>query len=322
MSDNKHAGKARPVVIKRVKKSAHAAAPHGGAWKIAYADFVTAMMAFFLLMWLLGSTAKGDLQGIADYFSAPLTVAMSGGDGAGSSTSIVPGGGEDLSRSHGQVHQSQSIDRPGQRSGRKTGGSSETHREARRIAALKARVDAMLERTGLQHELRHQVRTEIIEDGLLIQILDDQNRAMFDLGSAELQPYMRDILHAVGAALAAVEGERISLSGHTDATPYSGGERGYSNWELSAERANASRRELVAAGMPLGQLARVVGLADSQPLLPGAPRAPQNRRITITVLTHAAQQRLLGHVPVPASSAAIAAAQRDAAAAPSGGAGA
>jgi len=321
MREDKHEDKARPVVIKRVKKSAHAATTHGGAWKIAYADFVTAMMAFFLLMWLLGSTAKGDLQGIADYFSAPLTVAMSGGDGAGSSTSIVPGGGEDLSRSHGQIHQSQSVDRPGQRAGRKTGGSSQS--EARRIAALKARVDAMLERAGLLHELRHQVRTEIIEDGLLIQILDDQNRAMFDLGSAELQPHMRDILHAVGAALAGVQGERISLSGHTDAAPYSGGERGYSNWELSAERANASRRELVAAGMPLGQLARVVGLADSQPLLPEAPRAPQNRRITITVLTHAAQQRLLGHVPALAPSAATAAAQRGGVAtAPSGGAGA
>jgi len=308
-SENRHeSGKKTPtrIIIKRARKSSHGRHHHGGAWKIAYADFVTAMMAFFLLMWLLGSTAKGDLQGIADYFSAPMMVAMSGGDGSGTSSSIVPGGGEDLSRNHGQIHRSQSIDQPGRREGRKTGSQGQAQRELRRMRALKARVDAALDNSALLAEVRQQVRTEIIEDGLLIQILDEQHRPMFDLGSAQLQPYMRDILHAVGTALAAVQGERISLSGHTDAAPYSGGERGYSNWELSAERANASRRELVAAGMPLGQLARVVGVADSQPLLPQTPRAPQNRRITITVLTEAAQERLLGNVPALAAAGATA----------------
>jgi chemotaxis protein MotB len=144
------------------------------------------------------------------------------------------------------------------------------------------------------NEFRSQIRTDVTPDGLQIQIVDEQNRPMFDSGSALVKPYMRDILREVGAALAGAE-NRISLSGHTDAAPYGNADRGYSNWELSADRANASRRELVAAGMPLNQLARITGLASSDLLLPDDPRAPQNRRITITVLTQEAEKRLLGH---------------------------
>ncbi len=130
-------------------------------------------------------------------------------------------------------------------------------------------------------------------DGLQIQIVDDQNRPMFDSGSALVKPYMRDILRDIGAALVEVE-NRISLAGHTDSAPYGNSDRGYSNWELSADRANASRRELVAAGMPDAKLGRVVGLAASDLLEPDNPRAPANRRITITVLTREAEERLLG----------------------------
>jgi chemotaxis protein MotB len=130
-------------------------------------------------------------------------------------------------------------------------------------------------------------------DGLQIQIVDDQNRPMFDSGSAVVKPYMRDILRDIGAALVEVE-NRISLAGHTDSAVYGKGDRGYSNWELSADRANASRRELVAAGMPDSKLSRVVGLAASDLLEPDNPRAPANRRITITILTREAEERLLG----------------------------
>ena len=138
-----------------------------------------------------------------------------------------------------------------------------------------------------------QIRIEITPDGLLIQIIDDQNRPMFDSGSAMVKPYMRDILREIGAALGGVE-NRLSLAGHTDAVPYGNSDRGYSNWELSADRANASRRELVAAGMPDAKLGRVVGLAASDLLEPNNPRSPANRRITITVLTREAEERLLG----------------------------
>ncbi|MDR0225023.1 MAG: flagellar motor protein MotB [Burkholderiaceae bacterium] len=284
--------KLQPIIIKRVKKSAHA--PHGGAWKIAYADFVTAMMAFFLLMWLLGSTAKGELQGIAAYFSSPLKVSMAGGDGAGNSSSVIPGGGNDLAKVHGQVRRSESADNSNRRTSIDAGRADQAQVDSNRIKALKAKVDAMITSNARLNEFRSQIRTDVTPDGLQIQIVDEQNRPMFDSGSAVVKPYMRDILREVGAALSGAE-NRISLSGHTDAAPYGNADRGYSNWELSADRANASRRELVAAGMPLNQLARITGLASSDLLLPDDPRAPQNRRITITVLTLEAEKRLLEH---------------------------
>ena len=283
--------KLQPIIIKRVKKAAHA--HHGGAWKIAYADFVTAMMAFFLLMWLLGSTAQGELQGIAAYFNSPLKVAMSGGSGAGNSSSIVPGGGNDLSKVHGQVRRSEADDNANRRSSQAMGRADESKRDAQRLHALKAKVEAMIASNSKLNEYRSQIRTEITQDGLMIQIVDEQNRPMFDSGSALVKPYMRDILREIGAAMGSAENS-ISLSGHTDAAPYGNADRGYSNWELSADRANASRRELVAAGMPMDKLARVVGMASSDPLLPEETRAAQNRRITITVLTKEAERRMLG----------------------------
>ena len=281
--------KLQPIIIKRVKKGGHAA--HGGAWKIAYADFVTAMMSFFLLMWLLGSTAKGDLQGIAAYFASPLKVAMAGGDGAGNSSSVIPGGGTDLSRVHGQVRRSDSAEDTSRRMD--TNSRAERARQdAARIKALQSKIDAMITGNPKLNEYRSQIRIDVTPDGLQIQIVDEQNRPMFDSGSALVKPYMREILQAIGSSLGDVE-NRISLAGHTDATPYGNADRGYSNWELSADRANATRRELVAAGMPDAKLARVVGLAASDPLEPDHPRAPLNRRITITVLTHEAEERLL-----------------------------
>ncbi len=282
--------KLQPIIVKRVKKGGHGA--HGGAWKIAYADFMTAMMAFFLLMWLLGSTSKGDLQGIAAYFNSPLKVAMQGGDGAGTSSSIIPGGGTDLARVHGQVKRSDTDDDSNRRR-EMDPKARRAQQDAQRIQALRAKIDAMISSNATLNEYRSQIRMDVTPDGLQIQIVDEQNRPMFDIGSAVVKPYMRDILREVGAALGGVE-NRISLAGHTDAAPYGSGERGYSNWELSTDRANASRRELVAAGMPDDKLARVVGLASTDLLLPDAPRAAQNRRITITVLTHEAEERLLG----------------------------
>jgi len=282
--------KLQPIIIKRIKKGGHAA--HGGAWKIAYADFVTAMMAFFLLMWLLGSTAKGELQGIASYFASPLKVAMQGGDGSGNSSSIIPGGGNDLSKVHGQVRRSDSESQANIRS-MDTVRAERARQDAQRIRALQAKVDALITENPRLSEYRSQIRIDVTPDGLQIQIVDDQNRPMFDSGSALVKPYMRDILREIGAALGSVE-NRISLAGHTDAAPYGNGDRGYSNWELSADRANASRRELVAAGMPDARLGRVVGLAASDLLEPDNPRAPVNRRITITVLTHEAEERLMG----------------------------
>lgn len=277
----------QPIIIKKVIKKGHG--HHGGAWKIAYADFVTAMMAFFLLMWLLGSTATGDLAGIAKYFQTPLRVALQGGSGSGSSTSIVPGGGKDLSRSSGQVKQGSAGAKPSQAEL----DAELARRDSERINQLHARITNLISSDIQLREFRSQIRLEMTPDGLRIQIVDEQNRPMFDTGSALVKPYMRDILRGIGGALSGVE-NRVSLEGHTDAAPYGNGERGYSNWELSADRANASRRELVAGGMPEDKLVRVVGLASSNLMEPGDARHPVNRRISIMVLTNAAQARLMG----------------------------
>jgi len=283
--------KLQPIIVKRIKKGGHAA--HGGAWKIAYADLETAMMAFFLLMWLLGSTAKGDLQGIADFFNSPLKVAMAGGDGAGNSSSVVPGGGTDLAKVHGQVRRSESTESKNRRMTPEQMRAEMARQDEVRIKALKAKLDSVITANSLLNEYKSQIRMDVTPDGLQIQVTDSQNRPMFDSGSSMVKPYMHDILRAIGSALTEVE-NHISLAGHTDAMPYGNGDKGYSNWELSSDRANASRRELVSAGMPDGKLVRVVGLAASDPLETDNPKAPANRRITITVLTREAEERLLG----------------------------
>jgi chemotaxis protein MotB len=289
--------KLQPIIIKRIKKGGHAV--HGGAWKIAYADFVTAMMAFFLLMWLLGSTAQGDLKGLSDYFNSPLKVALSGGSGAGNSTTITPGGGTDLSRSAGQGKPSSpSIPSvPSKKAIAEAAKAEVAKQDAKRMAALQAKIEALIAATPKLNDYRSQIRMEVTPDGLLIQIVDDQNRPMFASGSAVVKPYMRDILREIGSTLNGIE-NRVSLAGHTDATPYSGGDRGYSNWELSADRANASRRELIAAGMPDDKLARVSGLAATSLLDEGNPNSPANRRISITIMTREAEERLLTSRPV------------------------
>lgn len=159
--------------------------------------------------------------------------------------------------------------------------------------ALRQKIENLITANAKLREYRSQIRLAVSSDGLEIQIVDEQSRPMFDTGSALVKPYMRDILHEIGSALGGIE-NRVSLAGHTDAAPYGNGVRGYGNWELSADRANASRRELVGAGMPDDKLVRVIGLAASDLLERDAPLAPVNRRISITVLTHDAESRLFG----------------------------
>lgn len=285
------AKKLQPIIVKKIKKGGHAV--HGGAWKIAYADFVTAMMAFFLLMWLLGSTSEGDKKGLSDYFSAPLKVAMMGGSGAGASNSILPGGGAILTQQSGQARRGDGSD-PIQKKALADAVKAEVAKlDAKKLASLSARISAVISNSAKLAEFSSQIRLDATPDGLQIQIVDDQNRPMFDSGSATVKPYMRDILRAIGAALNGVE-NKISLDGHTDRSSYSNADRGYSNWELSSDRANASRRELVAAGMPDDKLARVVGLASSNLLDTLNPLSPANRRISITVMTREAEERLMG----------------------------
>jgi chemotaxis protein MotB len=289
------AKKLQPIIIKRVKKGGHAS--HGGAWKIAYADFVTAMMAFFLLMWLLGSTSEGDKKGISDYFQSPLKVALQGGSGAGASNSIIQGGGNDLTQSSGQSKRGENVDKAGKKSSGDKTKAQAAKVEAQMLAELSAKIAQAVSQNPKMAEFSSQIRLEITPDGLLIQIVDEQKRPMFDSGSAALKPYMRDILREIGLALLGVD-NKISLDGHTDRSAY-GSALGYSNWELSSDRANASRRELAAAGMPEDKLVRVVGMASSLLLDPDNPLSPSNRRISILVMTKESEERLLGGNKIP-----------------------
>ncbi len=275
----------RPIVIKRIKKSGSAA--HGGAWKIAYADFVTAMMAFFLLMWLLGSTTKAQMEGIAEYFKTPLKVAMTGGSGAGDATSIIKGGGTDLTRKAGQVKKT---DDPGKKMTKEEKAKAEKIEKAK-LEEMKAKLDKLIDQNAKLKPFKNQLKIDITSEGLRIQIIDDKNRPMFDSGGAQMKPYTRDILHEIGKTLNDLP-NRISLSGHTDAVQYSTGERGYSNWELSADRANASRRELVTGGLEDGKILRVVGLGSAVPFNKQDPNDPVNRRISIIVMNSRAEEAI------------------------------
>ena len=279
----------QPIVVKRIKKGG--GGHHGGAWKIAYADFVTAMMAFFLLMWLLGSTTKADLQGIANHFQNPLKVALQGGSGSGDSSSILQGGGQDLTRSSGQVKRGDVAST--QRTLSPQAARAEQERTERaRFLELKNSIEATIEASPELRPFKNQLLLDITSEGLRIQIVDEQNRPMFDSARAELKPYTQKILREIGRVLNRVE-HRISIAGHTDATPYAGGDKGVGNWELSANRANASRRELVVGGMDEARVLRVVGLAATLPFDEADPFNPMNRRISIVVLNKRTEEMLL-----------------------------
>jgi chemotaxis protein MotB len=281
-------GEKSVIHVKRIKKVA--GGHHGGAWKIAYADFVTAMMAFFLLMWLLGSTTKGDLKGISDYFQTPLKVAMSGGSGSGDSSHIIKGGGKDLTRSTGQVKE-------GTRESRQTAvdikaaEAERARREKEYLKGLQTKVEALITASPTLAPYRNQLLIDVTTEGLRIQIVDEKNRPMFDSGSSQLKPYAKDILHELSHALNGVD-HRIGLAGHTDAAAYAFGDKSYSNWELSADRANATRRELVAGGLEDNKIIRVVGLGSAVLAKPDAPLDPANRRVTIVVLNQVTKDKI------------------------------
>jgi chemotaxis protein MotB len=315
MADNNQ----QPIVVKRIKKGGGGA--HGGAWKIAYADFVTAMMAFFLLMWLLGSTTQGDLKGIADYFQNPLRLSMTGGKGTGASTSPIEGGGADLTRTVGDTARSDFkqkrvmskviVTPPEQQQttntkhtaddGRKRGAvevsptgdpSVLDQAERDRLQELKERIEAIIEASPELRQFKNQLLLDMTPDGLRIQIVDEKNRPMFDTASADLKSYTQVILRALGPELNRF-GSRLSISGHTDAAQYMGSAAGFSNWELSANRANAARRELVAGGLDKDRIIRVLGQASILPLDRSDPFSAANRRISIVVLNKRAEDNIL-----------------------------
>lgn len=271
------------VVIRR--KKGPASVHHGGSWKIAYADFITAMMAFFLVMWLISVVPREELKGIAEYFRMPLHVALTGGPNNSAQTSAIPGGGSDPVRSDGDIRRADGTRVEAQVQG------EEQRRDQRRLDDLKKRLENVIDNSPILKNFRPQLLIDMTTEGLRIQIIDNQNRPMFATGKADVQPYMRDILRELGPVLNEIP-NKISISGHTDASQYARGEKAYSNWELSADRANASRQELVAGGMSETKVSRVVGLSSSVSLVKDDPYAAVNRRISLVVLNRATQERL------------------------------
>ncbi|WP_158905276.1 flagellar motor protein MotB [Burkholderia sp. L27(2015)] len=278
---NENTTEAAVVIIKRKKGAAHDD-HHGGAWKIAYADFVTAMMAFFLLMWLLGSTSKGDLNGIAEYFNTPLSVAITGGSRSGTANSVLDGGAMSLLKTvpaAANVSPKSSQDKSTQQANR----VKQLDEDVKRLTELKSKIESLINLNPKLSPFKNQIKLDMTSEGLRIQIIDAQNRPMFDSGSSTLESYTKDILDQLGVVLNDVE-NHVSIAGHTDSLAYTGGANGYSNWELSSERANAARRELINGGMTAQKVLQVRGLSDALPLDPTDPSAPGNRRISIVVL--------------------------------------
>jgi chemotaxis protein MotB len=279
----------RPIIIKKIIKKG--GGHHGGAWKVAYADFVTAMMAFFLLMWLINTTSPEQKRGIADYFapaSVSQTTSGSGGMLAGTALSAEGVRHDKGSPVMDKSGSQSSTDGEGEGSGAADGkNAAEQAKEAIENAEFEKAEEAI--RQAMQAmpeiaELSKQVIMEITPEGLRIQIIDQEGRSMFPPGDA--RPYERTqrLLASISGILMELP-NRLAIAGHTDGSPPA--RAGQSNWELSADRANAARRILAASGVQNDRVASVSGKADSDPLFPDDPTLPGNRRISITLLREA-----------------------------------
>ena len=281
-----------------IKKKGHGHGHHGGGWKVALADFMTAMMAFFMLMWLLGSTSKEEQKAISSYFNDPGSEYAIGEGGA--SPGLIQ-----MDQPQPEAHSEEPQD--DQKSDQVNSEENTQPQTAEEISEAKLKKE--LERVEKEQleELQAQVQEEINEDpifqqmkdqilidltalGLRIQIVDKDQRPGFDVGSARMKPYIEDVLKSLAPLLDKVQ-NKISVTGHTDATAYGAGAT-YTNWELSADRANSARRALVQGGFPDGKVATVQGMGSATPLVPDAPDAPINRRIAIIVLKKAVADAL------------------------------
>ncbi|OCG05312.1 flagellar motor protein MotB [Gilliamella sp. wkB112] len=263
------------------KKSKHNGGHHGGSWKIAYADFMTAMMALFLVMWLIAKASPQELQGIAEYFRTPLLVNNNGGKNISDSESPIPGGGDDVTKQLGEEKNTPI-------------NSKSENLESKQLEKIQfietaRKINEVFEIDPRLQKLAPNLIIELTELGLRIQILATDDQPMFDIGSAVIHPNMQEILFALAPILNSLP-NKITLSGHTDERQYVTGDRGYSNWELSADRANASRRELIAGGLDSSKIIRIIALADTVGLNNPNYSADANRRISLLILNKAAQQ--------------------------------
>ena len=289
---------ARPIIIKKIKKGGHGG-HHGGAWKVAYADFVTAMMAFFLLMWLINTTSPDQRRGIAEFF-APASVSRvsSGAGGLLEGTSFAESGvrhghsapvaeaSEPQFTSNAQNSTDQQTSAGGAQSDPNASALAQarTLRENAEFSRAEIAIRQAMQDMPDIAELSRQVIVEQTPEGLRIQLIDQEGRSMFAGGDAEPNERARRLLVAISSVINDLP-NRITISGHTDGSAPGG--RFQSNWDLSAARANAARRILMANHVPADRIYEVAGRADSEPMFPDDPTLPGNRRISITLLREA-----------------------------------
>lgn len=275
----------RPIIIKRIKKVSGGG--HGGAWKVAYADFVTAMMAFFLLLWLLNSTSKEQKEGLSDYFT-PTVASTNSTSGAGdilegmsintdgTSASAVTAAIPDnvvVKEEEVEVTPEDSFE------------TAMANREQEAFEDMATELSLSIQDSAEFSELEDQVIIDVTEDGMRIQLVDQNNRAMFRDDTAELYSYAERMVRHIARKVNNLP-NRIAISGHTDSKPFRAGST-YSNWELSSDRAHTSRRVMSSAGVSADRSAEITGKASTEPLLPDRPDRPENRRITILVIREA-----------------------------------
>lgn len=329
----------RPIIVKKIKKGVHSA--HGGAWKVAYADFVTAMMAFFLLLWLLNVTTDEQKKGVADYFSpASVSRSLSGAGGVMGGRTILEDGGKISSFGLPSIvigpsaEKSDQPDQPqydqrypdarqpppaagtqgdrfpdpaeaaqrgaGQQNQEGTGGGPEQVTDLQQIDAQAARERVAQAEAENFHELEAQIRQAIqanpqlaelskqivfdkTPEGFRIQLVDEEQSSMFPSGSAAMSDKTRRLMQQVAQAVSKLP-NKLAISGNTDAQPFRG-QGAYSNWELSADRANAARRAMIEAGVPAERIRQVTGNADQDPMIKDNPLDARNRRIAILLLS-------------------------------------
>lgn len=288
--------KKQPIVVKKIKKGGHG--HHGGAWKVAYADFVTAMMAFFLLLWLLASTDQTKREGISDHFKNPTGIQ---GPGGASRSMIKLGGALEIAKGEKNKKQPEEV-KPKKEKTVVVLKDQDTKRLDDMLVELKKAVD----KSQALKPFKDQLLLDITPQGLRILLVDKKNRPMFSMGGTKLKPYTKKILRDLAKIINTVPNS-IAISGHTDAKPFRknyyreyydedyAGKVLYTNWELSTDRANAARRELERWGTKPGKITRVVGLSSSILFDKAHPRNPINRRIAIVVLNKEAEAAMNIH---------------------------
>lgn len=302
--------KKQPIIVKRIKKGGHG--HHGGAWKVAFADFAVAMMAFFMVMWLLGAVPTETLGGISDYFEnvslteGQATVPSQGmaGPGGASTSMIDMGGMMDIAKGEGNKinQQSKADDESVQDADEDVNAALKAENEAKNQEEkklnelMKDMVDAIGKNKALS-PFKDQLLLQVTAEGLMIQIIDEEDRPMFNSGGSEIQNHMREILYEIAGFLDTVP-NRVSVSGHTDASPFTA-RKDYSNWELSADRANSARRTLEEGGLSTDKVGRVEGLAASNLFIKDKPFSKSNRRISILVMNKKSEVALTGLIEDP-----------------------